>query len=161
MTEDELVENLGTIAHSGSKEFMEALKADGDKNDALIGIWRRLLQRFHGCGQRASLHPFMACRRNGTMLGKQRRRFLLDPVRRRTTAGNQDRHKAEGRFCGIRKEDRIKDIIKKYSAFVQFPVSVNGEKSIRSMHLDALKNEIKDEEYDEFYKFQSNDFEPP
>ena len=36
-------------------------------------------------------------------------------------------------FAEFAKEDRIKDIIKKYSAFVQFPVSVNGEKSIRSM----------------------------
>ena len=31
-------------------------------------------------------------------------------------------------FSEFAKEDRVKDIIKKYSAFVQFPVSVNGEK---------------------------------
>ena len=37
MDEEELVQNLGTIAHSGSKDFIEALKSDGEKNDALIG----------------------------------------------------------------------------------------------------------------------------
>ena len=37
MTREELVENLGTIAHSGSKAFLKALQESGEKNDNLIG----------------------------------------------------------------------------------------------------------------------------
>ena len=48
------------------------------------------------------------------------------------------------------------------SAFVQFPVSLNGEKvnTIDAIWLRS-KSDIKEEEYEEFYKFQSNDYEAP
>ena len=65
-------------------------------------------------------------------------------------------------FSEFAKEDRIREIIRKYSAFVQFPISLNGEKVNT---VDAIwmrsKNEIKDEEYEEFYKFQSNEYDSP
>ena len=163
MTEDELVENLGTIAHSGSKEFMEALKADGDKNDALIGKF--------GVG-------FYSVFMVADNVQAYTRSWHADGTGQCWESkgdGSYSIQSAEGQrrgtkiviglkedFAEFAKEDRIKEIIKKYSAFVQFPVSVNGEKVNT---VDAIwmrsKNEIKDEEYEEFYKFQSNDFEPP
>ena len=163
MTEDELVENLGTIAHSGSKEFMEALKADGDKNDALIGKFgvgfysvfmvadnvQAYTRSWHaeGTGQ------CWESKGDGSYSIQS-----ADGQRR----GTKIVIRLKEDFAEFAKEDRIKDIIKKYSAFVQFPVSVNGEKVNT---VDAIwmrsKNDIKDEEYDEFYKFQSNDYEAP
>ena len=65
-------------------------------------------------------------------------------------------------FTDFAKEDKIKDIVKKYSAFVQFPVSVNGEKvnTIDAIWLRS-KSDVTDEEYEEFYKYQGNDYEGP
>ena len=163
MTEEELVENLGTIAHSGSKEFMEALKADGDKNDALIGKF--------GVG-------FYSVFMVADNVQAYTRSWHADGTGQCWESkgdGSYSIQSAEGQrrgtkiviglkedFAEFAKEDRIKEIIKKYSAFVQFPVSVNGEKVNT---VDAIwmrsKNEIKDEEYEEFYKFQSNDYEAP
>ena len=163
MTEEELIKNLGTIAHSGSKEFLEALQSDGEKNDALIGKF--------GVG---FYSVFM----------------VSDSVKVFTRTWNQEGEglcwesdgsggysieKSDGQRRGTKiviqlkddfdefaKEDRIKDIVKKYSAFVQFPVSVNGEKvnTVDAIWLRS-KSDIKDEEYEEFYKFQSNDYEGP
>ncbi len=163
MTEDELVENLGTIAHSGSKEFMEALKADGDKNDALIGKF--------GVG----FYSVFMVADNVQAYTRSWHAEGTGQCWESKGDGSYSIQSAEGQrrgtkivirlkedFSEFAKEDRIKDIIKKYSAFVQFPVSVNGEKVNT---VDAIwmrsKNEIKDEEYEEFYKFQANDYEAP
>ncbi|MDD2717961.1 MAG: molecular chaperone HtpG [Candidatus Wallbacteria bacterium] len=62
-------------------------------------------------------------------------------------------------FC---KSDKIKDLIKRYSNFVPFPIFVNGE---RVNTVEAIwtkqKGEIKDEAYTEFYKFIANAYDEP
>ncbi len=163
MTEEELIKNLGTIAHSGSKEFLEALQNDGEKNEALIGKF--------GVGF-YSVFMVSDAVKVYTRTWKQEGEGLCWES---DGAGGYSIEKADGQRRGTKiviqlkddfdefaKEDRIKDIVKKYSAFVQFPVSVNGEKvnTVDAIWLRS-KSEIKDEEYEEFYKFQANDYESP
>ena len=163
MNEEELIKNLGTIAHSGSKEFLEALQSDGEKNDALIGKFgvgfysvfmvsdsvkvytRTWKQEGEGlCWESDGGGGYSIDKKDGQRRGTKIVIQLKDD------------------FDEFAKEDRIKDIVKKYSAFVQFPVSVNGEKvnTVDAIWLRS-KSEIKDEEYEEFYKFQANDYEAP
>ncbi len=163
MDEEELVQNLGTIAHSGSKDFLEALKSDGEKNDALIGKF--------GVG----FYSVFMVADKVQVFTKNWKKDASGYCWESDGSGTYQIEEAEGQrrgakiiidlkndFSEFAKEDRIKEIIKKYSAFVQFPVSLNGEKVNT---VDAIwmrsKKDITAEEYEEFYKFQSNDYEAP
>ena len=163
MDEEELVQNLGTIAHSGSKDFIEALKSDGEKNDALIGKF--------GVG----FYSVFMVADKVQVFTKNWKKEASGYCWESDGSGTYQIEEVEGQrrgakiiinlkddFSEFAKEDRIKEIIKKYSAFVQFPVSLNGEKVNT---VDAIwmrsKKDITDEEYEEFYKFQSNDYEAP
>ena len=163
MTEEELIKNLGTIAHSGSKEFIEALQNDGEKNEALIGKF--------GVGFYSVFMVSDSVKVYTRNWQKEGEGFCWES----DGSGGYSIDKSEGQRRGTKiviqlkddfdefaKEDRIKDIVKKYSAFVQFPVSVNGEKvnTVDAIWLRS-KLDIKDEEYEEFYKFQANDYEGP
>ena len=58
-------------------------------------------------------------------------------------------------------EYRINEIIKRYSNFADFPIHVNGEQvNTISALWQKNKNEVTDEDLEEFYKFISNDFNP-
>jgi molecular chaperone HtpG len=59
-------------------------------------------------------------------------------------------------------DSKIKEILERYSAFVSFPINLNGKRvnTIQALWL-RNKNEIKDEEYTEFYKFQSHAYDDP
>ncbi len=163
MDKDELIENLGTIAHSGSKAFLEAIKADGGKNDSLIGRFgvgfysvfmvADNVQAYTRTWKKKGLGQCWESDGSGSYSIEESK----DQQR-----GTKVVIKLKEDFSEFSKEDRVKDIIKKYSAFVQFPVSVNGEKvnTVDAIWLRS-KNEIKDEEYEEFYKFQSNDYDSP
>jgi len=163
MTEQELVKNLGTIAHSGSKEFLNALQSEGEKNESLIGKF--------GVGFYSVFMVSDSVKAYTRTWQKEGEGLCWES----DGSGGYSIDKTEGQRRGTKiviqlkdefeefsKEDRIKDIVKKYSAFVQFPVSVNGEKvnTVDAIWLRS-KSEIKDEEYEEFYKFQSNDYDSP
>jgi molecular chaperone HtpG len=163
MDKEELIENLGTIAHSGSKAFMEALKSDGENNDNLIG---KFGVGFYSVFMVAD--KVQAFTRTWKKDG-QGQCWESDGSGSYSIEEANDQQRGtkvvinlKEEFAEYAKEDRIKDIIKKYSAFVQFPVSVNGEKvnTVDAIWLRS-KKDIKDEEYEEFYKFQSNDYEAP
>ena len=163
MTEEELVKNLGTIAHSGSKEFLNALQSEGEKNESLIGKF--------GVGFYSVFMVSDSVKAYTRTWQKEGEGLCWES----DGSGGYSIDKTDGQRRGTKiviqlkdefeefsKEDRIKDIVKKYSAFVQFPVSVNGEKvnTVDAIWLRS-KSEIKDEEYDEFYKFQANDYDSP
>jgi len=163
LTRDELVENLGTIAHSGSKKFLEALKEGGDKNADLIGQF--------GVGFYSA---FMVAK-EVKVYTRSWKKDEPGQLWSSDGVGSYEIEESEGQRRGAKivialgddftqyaKADTVKEIIKRYSSFVQFPINLNGEKvnTIDAIWLRS-KSEIKDEEYTEFYKFQANAFDDP
>ncbi len=163
MTKDELVANLGTIAHSGSKTFLTELAEAASKDVNLIGQF--------GVGFYSA---FMAAK-------KVR---VLSRSYRPDEAGHDWSSDGSGSYSiapapGIRRgtkiivelkddakeysnDETIKRIITQYSNFVSFPIKIKGEtvNTIQAIWARS-KNEIKDEEYTEFYKFIGNAFDEP
>jgi molecular chaperone HtpG len=163
MTRSELIENLGTIAHSGSKAFLQALGEGGAKNTSLIGQF--------GVGFYSA---FMVAKRV-QVYARSWRTAEAGNVWESDGSGNYTVEESEGQRRGCKivvelKDDctefslasKIEDILNRYSSFVQFPVSLNG-KRVNTVQALWLRNkaEIKDEEYTEFYRFQANAFDTP
>jgi len=163
MTRAELVENLGTIAHSGSKAFLKAIGEGGQKNAGLIGQF--------GVGFYAA---FMVAKSVRVFTHSWRQ---SEPGQLWTSdgGGGYAIEESSGERRGAKivvelkdecsefsQEWRIREILQRYSAFVSFPVNLNGKKINTVQALwSRNKNEIKDEEYVEFYKFQAHSTDDP
>jgi len=163
MTRDELVDNLGTIAYSGSKSFFQHL-ADTDRKDLnLIGQFGvGFYSAFMVAGKvrvqsKSGRTEDSGWEWSSDGLGS----YAITP-----TEGLQ-----RGTKIILELKDDAKDfarpatlkrIIKQYSNFVAFPILVGGEK-VNTVQAIWTRNkqEIKDEEYTEFYKFIANAFDEP
>ncbi|PTX91778.1 molecular chaperone HtpG [Opitutus sp. ER46] len=163
MTREELVENLGTIAHSGSKAFLQALGESGAKNSNLIGQF--------GVGFYSA---FMVAK-SVKVYTHSWRKDAPGHMWSSDGSGTYEIEEAEGQRRGAKivielKDDcadfaqdwKIKEILERYSAFVSFPINLNGKRinTVQALWL-RNKNEVKDEEYTEFYKFQAHAFDEP
>ena len=163
MTRDELIENLGTIAHSGSKAFLNALKESGEKNENLIGQFGVGFYSVFMVADRVDVYT-RSWRQQGECLrwsSDGSGAYEIEPVEGERR-GTRIVIKLKDDYQDFAKKHRLEGIIKKYSAFVPFPVKVEGDvlNTVGAIWLKS-KSDISEEEYKEFYKFQANAFDEP
>ncbi len=157
MTREELESNLGTIAHSGSSAFLSELVEAAQKDVNLIGQFGvGFYSAFMAGGQvrvqtrswdKSEGHEWVS---DGT--GS----FTISPLPglRRGTKIIVELKEDAAEYA---QKWKISSIVKQYSAFVSFPIKLDGE-TINTVQAiwTKNKNEVKDEEYSEFYKFIGN-----
>lgn len=163
MTHGELVENLGTIAHSGTKAFLQQLAQDKKPDLSLIGqfgvgfysafmVAKRVVVFSRSCAPDEQGWQWISEGGGGYELtpandlprGTKITLELKDDAKEFSQAGAVER------------------IIKRYSSFVPFPIELNGKRLNTVQAIWARsKNEIKEEEYNEFYTFIGHDHDQP
>jgi molecular chaperone HtpG len=167
MNEEEMVENLGTIAKSGTKQFIENLTGDAKKDSHLIGQF--------GVGFYSS---FMVAKKVEVLSRKPLEEKAWKWVSEGDGAYEIEEAQKENYGTEITlylrdeaeefsSEWRIKGIVEKYSNHIPFPIYLVNDKGEEEQinKASALwrlsKSELKDEDYKEFYKQISHDSEDP
>jgi len=172
MSRSGLIDNIGTIARSGTKEFFQSLTGDQQKDASLIGQF--------GVGfyssfvvadlvtvttRQAGLKPEEGVRWESNGEGT----YTIETVEKASRGTEVTLHLRDGEdefLDGF----RLRSIIRKYSDHIMLPISMpvegegkQGDEVVNraSALWTRPKSEIKDEEYNELYKHIGHDFSDP
>ena len=163
MTRDELIENLGTIAHSGTKAFLEKMKEKGDQGTDVIGQFGIGFYSAFMVADKVEVtsRSWKKDSEGHTWSSDGASGYDIEPAPDAKRGCSIVIHLKEG-MEEFSKEYRIKGILEKYSNFVSFPIKLNGE-HINKVEALWMKNkkDITDEQYAEFYKFTAHAFDEP
>ena len=171
MSRAEIIDNIGTIAKSGTREFLSALSGDRAKDAKLIGQFGVgfysafiVADRVTVTSRRAGLGSEHGVRWESDGKGE----YSVETIERPKRGTEVVLHLREGEDDFL-DEFRLRSIIHKYSDHISIPIVMpaEGKKDEEEAvnRASALwarpKSEIKSEEYEEFYKHVAHDFEPP
>lgn len=178
MTREQVIDHLGTIAKSGTKEFLTALGQDQAKNSQLIGqfgvgfysafiVADKVTVKTRAAGEEADKAVLWESEGEGE--------YSVADIEKKSRGTDVILHLREDEKEFLN-EWRLREIIGKYSDHIGLPVEMLtkeyddegkecGEKWEKINKSDALwtrsKNDVSDEEYKEFYKHLSHDFADP
>ncbi len=185
MTSEELEKNLGTIAKSGSAEFRRQLEKAEDNIDIIgqfgVGFYSAFIVAKKVTVESRSVngeqgYSWTSSGEDGYVISK----IDKPETGTRITLDLKDNTEEE-KFDEFLDEHRIRELVRKYSDYVRYPIVMNVTKSIpdpteEGKTIDTLeeetlnsmiplwkkkKSEITDEEYNEFYKTKFSDWEDP
>ena len=164
MTKDELINNIGTVARSGTLEFLEkASKGKESFGESLIGQFGVGFYSVFMVTDEVTIETRSA---HGGSKGYRFQSsgegtFLVEEIAREAR-GTKIFFKFKESAKEFSEEYKVKEIINKYSNFADFPIRLNKEKVNAVSALSCRKtSEVQESELNEFYKFITNDFENP
>ena len=171
MSRDELIENLGTIARSGTAEFLSRMTGDKKEDARLIGQFGVgfysafiVADRVVVESRRAGLEPAEGVRWESAGQGE----FTVEDADIDARGTRVTLHLKEGE-SEFAESVRLENLIHKYSDHIAFPVTLAGtgdDEEERAVNTATAlwtrpRTEISNEEYREFYKHLSHDFTDP
>lgn len=163
MSHEELVKNLGTIAHSGTKAFLQAVKESGGSPQNMIGQFGVGFYSAFMVADSVAVHtrswhadsPELVWTSDGKSGYEIEETSGLDRGSKLVLTLKDDCKE-------YATESRIKHLIETYSNFVGFPILLNG-KRINEVEALWLKNksDVTDEQYKAFYQFACKAWDEP
>jgi len=170
MSKEDLINNLGTIAKSGTKSFVEALSGDAKKDSSLIGQFGVGFYAAFMVADKLEVTSKKAGTEEAhTWTSSAGSEFTIDEATKEEQGTSIVLHMKEDDVEFL-EEFRLKQIIEKYSNHIPFAINFEKEeegetKTEQINKASALwrlsKSEIKEQEYKDFYKTISHDSEDP
>jgi molecular chaperone HtpG len=165
MTRQELVENIGTIAHSGSLSFLQSVAQNQSKPSDfnLIGQFGVGFYSVFMVAKKVEILTLPADPNSGANLwcceGGGDYTIVPSQKEKRGTEIRVYLKDEETAFLEI---NRLRDVVRHYSDFISYPIKLKGEQVNKLSALwSRASNEIKEEEYDEFYNYLAHTQEKP
>ena len=163
MTHGELVENLGTIAHSGTKAFLKQLAEDKKPDVGLIGQFGVGFYSAFMVAKKVTVvsRSFAPEEQGWQWTSEGMGGYELAPAAD-LPRGTKITLELKDDAKDFSQEGTVERIIQRYSSFVPFPIELNSKRLNTVQAIWARnKNEIKEEEYNEFYTFVGHDHDKP
>ena len=169
MTEEEIIENIGTIAKSGTAQFLSEMTGDKKKDSNLIGQFGVGFYSVFMVAEKVSVHSRSALAKAEDAVmwesfGEDTYQLSNIPKEDRGTKITIHLNEDNKEFSELM---RVKFLLQKYSQYINFPLILNPEEGESETINDSeaiwlkSKRSVKDDEYKEFYKFISYDSNDP
>lgn len=182
MTEAELIENLGTVARSGSQAFLAKLEESAKKDVSIIGQFGvgfysayLVADRVEVISRAAGTDKAFRWSSNG------KDTFVVEPAEKASRGTTLELHLKEDQK-GLLDPWALRDLVRRYSDYIAYPIELETLEEVAADEKDATetkpetkrerinkgaalwqrpKSDITDEQYDELYHHLTHDFEGP
>ena len=164
MNKDEVIKNIGTIAKSGSAEFLKQLSDNKEQASNIIGKFGIGFYSVFMVADKVELisrsfeKDAAPIKWTSDGLGS----FSVEEIDGEVSRGTEIKIFLNEESKEYAEKTRLENIIKTHSNFITFPIKLDDEQiNTVSAIWREPKSSIKPEQYNEFYKFQSHDFDDP